>query len=77
MSFGSLSRNAIMALNQGAKMGDFAHNTGEGGISPYHLQGGDLIFQVGTGYFGAGKTNENGKRIFDSEIFKANAIRQR
>jgi glutamate synthase domain-containing protein 2 len=75
MSFGSLSKNAIMALNQGAKMGDFAHNTGEGGISPYHLQGGDLIFQVGTGYFGAGKTNENGKRIFDSEIFKANAIR--
>ena len=41
MSFGSLSKNAIMALNQGAKMGDFAHNTGEGGISPYHLQGGD------------------------------------
>ncbi len=75
MSFGSLSKNAIMALNQGAKMGDFAHNTGEGGISPYHLQGGDLIFQVGTGYFGAGKSDENGKRIFDIEIFKKNAIR--
>ncbi|OSY87959.1 glutamate synthase [Tenacibaculum holothuriorum] len=74
MSFGSLSKNAIMALNQGAKMADFAHNTGEGGISPYHLQGGDLIFQVGTGYFGAGKT-VNGKRVFDDEIFKANAIR--
>ncbi|WP_299836755.1 FMN-binding glutamate synthase family protein [uncultured Tenacibaculum sp.] len=74
MSFGSLSKNAIMALNQGAKMGDFAHNTGEGGISPYHLQGGDLIFQVGTGYFGAGKT-VNGKRYFDDEIFKENAVR--
>ena len=74
MSFGSLSKNAIMALNQGAKMGNFAHNTGEGGISPYHLQGGDLIFQVGTGYFGAGKS-VNGKRVFDDAIFKENAIR--
>ncbi|TDQ23846.1 FMN-binding glutamate synthase family protein [Tenacibaculum caenipelagi] len=74
MSFGSLSKNAIMALNQGAKMGGFAHNTGEGGISPYHLQGGDLIFQVGTGYFGAGKS-VNGKRVFDAEIFKKNAAR--
>lgn len=74
MSFGSLSKNAIMALNQGAKMDNFAHNTGEGGISPYHLQGGDLIFQVGTGYFGAGKS-ENGKRVFDDTIFKENAIR--
>ena len=74
MSFGSLSKNAIMALNQGAKMGGFAHNTGEGGISPYHLQGGDLIFQVGTVYFGAGKS-VNGKRVFDAAIFKENAIR--
>ncbi len=74
MSFGSLSKNAVMALNQGAKMGGFAHNTGEGGISPYHLQGGDLIFQVGTGYFGAGKS-VNGKRVFDAEIFKKNAVR--
>ena len=74
MSFGSLSKNAIMALNQGAKMGGFAHNTGEGGVSPYHLQGGDLIFQVGTGYFGAGKS-VNGKRVFDDAIFKENAIR--
>ena len=74
MSFGSLSSNAIKALNQGAKMGNFTHNTGEGGISPYHLQGGDLIFQVGTGYFGAGKS-VNGKRIFDDEIFRENAIR--
>ena len=74
MSFGSLSKNAIMALNQGAKMGGFAHNTGEGGVSPYHLQGGDLIFQVGTGYFGAGKTID-GKRYFDEEVFKENAVR--
>ena len=74
MSFGSLSKNAVMALNQGAKMGGFAHNTGEGGVSPYHLQGGDLIFQVGTGYFGAGKSVK-GKRVFDAEVFKINAIR--
>ena len=74
MSFGSLSKNAIMALNQGAKMGNFAHNTGEGGVSPYHLQGGDVIFQVGTGYFGAGKS-VNGKRVFDDEIFKQNATK--
>lgn len=54
MSFGSLSKNAVMALNGAAKIGNFAHNTGEGGISPYHLQpGGDLIYQVGTGYFGS------------------------
>lgn len=50
MSFGSLSSNAIEALNGGAKIGGFAHNTGEGGVSPYHLkQGGDLIWQIGTG----------------------------
>jgi glutamate synthase domain-containing protein 2 len=53
MSFGSLSKNAILALNRGAKMGGFAHNTGEGGLSPYHLaEGGDVIWQIGTGYFG-------------------------
>ncbi|MCB0334625.1 MAG: FMN-binding glutamate synthase family protein, partial [Bdellovibrionales bacterium] len=53
MSYGSLSKNAILALNGGAKLGGFAHNTGEGGLSPYHLKpGGDLIWQIGTGYFG-------------------------
>jgi glutamate synthase domain-containing protein 2 len=53
MSFGSLSTNAVLALNAGAKIGGFAHNTGEGGISPHHLtEGGDIIYQVGTGYFG-------------------------
>ena len=53
MSFGALSKNAVLALNAGAKAGGFAQNTGEGGLSPYHLQpGGDLIWQIGTGYFG-------------------------
>lgn len=53
MSYGSLSSNAVEALNRGAKRGEFAHNTGEGGVSPYHLAGGgDLIWQIGTGYFG-------------------------
>ena len=52
MSYGSLSKNAVLALNAGAKMGNFAHNTGEGGLSPYHLEpGGDIIWQIGTGYF--------------------------
>ena len=54
MSFGSLSKNAVRSLNKGAAMGGFAHNTGEGGISPYHQEnGGDLVWQMGTGYFGA------------------------
>ena len=52
MSYGSLGRNAVLALNAGARMGNFAHNTGEGGLSPYQLEpGGDLIWQIGTGYF--------------------------
>jgi len=66
MSFGALSRNAIMALNKGAKAGGFAHNTGEGGISPYHLRyGGDLIWQIGTGYFGCRDSNGG----FDETMF--------
>jgi glutamate synthase domain-containing protein 2 len=70
MSFGSLSTNAVMSLNAGAKIGDFAHNTGEGGISPYHLQeGGDLIYQIGTGYFGS-RNKEGG---FSPEHFKVTA----
>lgn len=52
MSFGSLSAPAIEALNRGCQLAGCLHNTGEGGISPYHLQGGDLIWQIGTGYFG-------------------------
>jgi glutamate synthase domain-containing protein 2 len=66
MSFGSLSQNAILALNGGAKMGGFAHNTGEGGISDYHKNpGGDLIWQIGTGYFGC--RHPDGK--FNDEAF--------
>jgi glutamate synthase domain-containing protein 2 len=53
MSYGALSKNAILALNRGAKLGGFYHNTGEGGLSPHHLEGGgDICWQVGTGYFG-------------------------
>jgi glutamate synthase domain-containing protein 2 len=53
MSFGSLSANAIRALNAGAKKGGFAHDTGEGGFSPYHREnGGDIIWEIGSGYFG-------------------------
>ncbi len=70
MSFGALSRNAIMALNKGAKIGGFFHNTGEGGLSPYHLKyGGDLVWQIGTGYFGC-RTADGG---FDEELFKTKA----
>lgn len=66
MSFGALSQHAIMALNKGAKAGGFAHNTGEGGISPYHLKyGGDLIWQIGTGYFGC----RNSSGGFDEALF--------
>jgi glutamate synthase domain-containing protein 2 len=54
MSYGALSANAVRALNKGAQMGGFAHDTGEGGISPYHREaGGDLIWELGSGYFGA------------------------
>ncbi len=53
MSFGALSSNAILALNRGAALGGFAHDTGEGGLSDHHLRGGgDLIWEIGTGYFG-------------------------
>ncbi|MEY3668405.1 MAG: hypothetical protein RL572_1945 [Pseudomonadota bacterium] len=70
MSFGALSGNAIAALNKAAAMGCFAHNTGEGSISAYHLQyGGDLIWQIGTGYFGC--RNLDGS--FNDEAFARNA----
>ncbi|QIH38088.1 FMN-binding glutamate synthase family protein [Flavobacterium sp. Sr18] len=52
MSFGSLSENAIVALNKGANQGKFYHNTGEGGLTEFHQQGGDICWQIGTGYFG-------------------------
>lgn len=70
MSFGALSANAILALNTGAKAGGFAHDTGEGGISRYHREGGgDLIYEVGTGYFGCRDADGN----FDPEAFAAQA----
>jgi glutamate synthase domain-containing protein 2 len=69
MSFGALSENAVKALNGGAKKGGFYHNTGEGGISPHHLApGGDLVWQIGTGYFGCRDANGG----FDPEVFKKN-----
>ena len=54
MSYGAISANAIRALNKGAKAGSFFHDTGEGGVSPYHREhGGDLVWELGSGYFGA------------------------
>jgi glutamate synthase domain-containing protein 2 len=71
MSFGALSANAILALNQGAKQGGFAHDTGEGSISVHHrAHGGDLIWEIGSGYFGC--RNEDGS--FNAEKFSANAL---
>jgi glutamate synthase domain-containing protein 2 len=71
MSYGALSRNAVLALNHGAKLGGFSHNTGEGGLSPYHLEpGGDLVWQIGTGYFGC-RTSEG---EFDAALFAKKAL---
>lgn len=70
MSFGSLSKNAVLALNHGAKLGHFAHCTGEGGLSPYHLEpGGDIIWNIGTGYFSC--RTPDGK--FNPEMFSERA----
>ncbi|MDO8788068.1 MAG: FMN-binding glutamate synthase family protein [Sulfuritalea sp.] len=70
MSFGALSANAILALNEGAKRGHFYHDTGEGSISRYHRQnGGDLTWEIGSGYFGCRDANGN----FDQEKFAENA----
>lgn len=70
MSYGSLSSAAVLALNGGAKDGGFYHNTGEGGISPYHLEhGGDLVWQIGTAYFGC----RDAKGVFSPELFKEKA----
>ena len=66
MSFGSLSANAIRALNKGAKLGGFYHDTGEGSLSPYHREhGGDLVWEIGSGYFGC--RNDDGS--FSAERF--------
>jgi glutamate synthase domain-containing protein 2 len=72
MSYGALSANAIRALNRGAKMGGFAHDTGEGGFSPYQEEnGGDIIWEIGSGYFGA--RNKDG--TFSPERFAATAVK--
>lgn len=65
MSYGALSKTAVESLNKGAALGKFAQNTGEGGISDFHLQGGDVIWQIGTGYFGC--RNDQGN--FDEKLF--------
>jgi len=71
MSFGSLSPNAIRALNRGAKLGGFAHDTGEGSISSYHREfGGDIIWEIGSGYFGC--RNDQGR--FSEEKFSAQVV---
>src|SRR5690606_29222239 len=70
MSFGAISPNAILAMNGGAKKGGFYHCTGEGGLSPYHLRpGGDVVWQVGTGYFGC--RNKDG--TFSMDLFRREA----
>lgn len=72
MSYGALSKTAIRSLSEGAHMAGFAMNTGEGGISPYHISGGaDLIWQIGTGYFGCRSL----EGTFDPELFRKNATR--
>lgn len=70
MSFGALGSHAVMALNKGAKMGGFAHDTGEGGLSKYHQKyGGDIIWEIGSGYFGC--RNDDG--TFNADMFREHA----
>ncbi|MBV9994048.1 MAG: FMN-binding glutamate synthase family protein, partial [Caulobacteraceae bacterium] len=70
-SFGAVSANAIMAFNLGAKLGGFAHNTGEGSISKHHRRhGGDIVWQIATGYFGC--RTADGR--FDPELFRRQAL---
>jgi len=70
MSFGALSANAVLALNAGAKRGGFAHDTGEGSISRHHREhGGDLIWEIGSGYFGC----RNADGSFNPQLFAENA----
>jgi glutamate synthase domain-containing protein 2 len=71
MSFGALSAPAVVALNRGAKLAGCMQNTGEGGLSDYHLSGGDLIFQIGTAYFGCRDKQGN----FDLEQLKETIAR--
>ncbi len=69
MSFGALSANAIRALNRGAALGRFSHDTGEGGFSVHHRQGGDIVWEIGSGYFGC----RNPDGTFNAERFAAQA----
>ncbi|MGE3388006.1 MAG: FMN-binding glutamate synthase family protein, partial [Bdellovibrionales bacterium] len=69
MSYGALSSAAITALNLGAAEGKFYHNTGEGGLSPYHLLGADVVWQIGTGYFGC----RNNDGTFNADAFRERA----
>ncbi len=73
MSFGALSANALTALNQAAAKGGFAHDTGEGGLTEYHLKGADVIWELGSGYFGA-RTKDGG---FDEAEFRDKAANDR
>jgi len=70
MSYGALSPAAVQALNQGAKKGGFYHNTGEGGLSPHHLHGGDVVWQIGTGYFGCRNVSDG---TFNEKAFQERA----
>ncbi|PZS36108.1 MAG: FMN-binding glutamate synthase family protein [Pseudonocardiales bacterium] len=73
MSFGALSGNAIRALNMGAALGGFAHDTGEGGLTDHHLEhGGDLVWELGSGYFGA-RTKDGD---FDPDMFRDKAAHE-
>src|SRR5699024_12409580 len=71
--YSTMSRTAIKALNKGAALQNFAHNTGEAGISVYHLQRGDLIWQIGTGYFGC----RDDLGFFDEDRFQEKAVMER
>ena len=69
MSFGSLSSAAVSAMNQGSRIAGCLQNTGEGGISPHHLHGGDLVWQIGTGYFGTrGEDGKFSKEVLENQI---------
>ncbi|GAA5480838.1 FMN-binding glutamate synthase family protein [Haloferula sargassicola] len=72
MSFGAISKNAVLAMNHGAQLGGFYQNTGEGGLSKYHLEhGGDIVWQIGTAYFGC-RTKDGG---FDPDSFQDKATK--
>lgn len=74
MSFGALSKNAVLAMNKGAAMGDFVHETGEGGLTKYHLEyGADLFWELGSGYFGC-RTSEG---RFNPEVFARKAAHEK